>query len=356
MKKIFLDLSFIKKRKVTGIQRFALSFVENLKFKNNIYYILVPKNLKLDLKKSNVKILYCTNNVYINIFIANLYLFFLKVDYFFIFGFPLYFFKKNLKYIRILHDDTIFSRRSYFHSFKNDFILFFFEKFWIKRYFKIITVSNYSKNKIKKYFKEKNILVLYNCLSSKLLRYKKKINLNNKFKKQILLCVGTINERKNYEFALNIHDRLFKFFDKFKLIIVGKYGYNYNKFNHVLKKTKNKSSIKILNNTSDKKLSNLYKSASILIVPSKEEGFCIPFIEAQFFKTPVIANNLGIFQEIGNESFIPLKLNLKVWTEEIIDIFSNKKKYFKLCEKSHKNSIRYLFNNPDKIVDEICKS
>lgn len=354
-KKIFFDLSFIKKKNITGIQRFALNFVKNFKFKDNIYYILVPPKLKLNFKKKNIKILYCTNNIFINIILLNLYLIFLKVDFFFIFGFPTFFFKKKIKLVRILHDDTIFSRRPYFNSFKNSFVLFFFEKFWLKKYYKIITVSNYSKNKIKKYFHINNIFVLYNCLSNKFLKYKKKISLNAKFRNKILLCVGTINERKNYEFILKVFNRLLKYDKNYKLKIVGKYGYNYEKFNYALKKIKNSKSLQIITNSTDEELIKIYKSASVLLIPSKDEGFCIPFIEAQYFKTPVIANNLEIFREIGNINFLPINLKEKIWVKNIISLMKNKERYFAMCKKSDKNSTKYLSNKPDKIINEICK-
>ena len=79
-------------------------------------------------------------------------------------------------------------------------------------------------------------------------------------------------------------------------------------------------------------------------------------LDAQNTNVSVIANNLGIFHEIGKKNFIPLKLKYKIWTAEIIKIFNNKEKYFKLCKNSHKNSFKYLYNIPDKIIDEICKS
>lgn len=46
-----------------------------------------------------------------------------------------------------------------------------------------------------------------------------------------------------------------------------------------------------------------YKNALALVQPSLTEGFGLPIIEAQYFKCPIIASRIPVFQELLGEQY-----------------------------------------------------
>jgi glycosyltransferase involved in cell wall biosynthesis len=51
-------------------------------------------------------------------------------------------------------------------------------------------------------------------------------------------------------------------------------------------------------------LAALYRRASILMLPSDNEGFGLPVIEALACRTPVLASNLPVLREVGGEAVV----------------------------------------------------
>jgi glycosyltransferase involved in cell wall biosynthesis len=52
----------------------------------------------------------------------------------------------------------------------------------------------------------------------------------------------------------------------------------------------------------DRVMADLYALSDALLLPSVEEGFGLPLLEAAVFRTPVFATNLGPFREIGGDA------------------------------------------------------
>lgn len=52
----------------------------------------------------------------------------------------------------------------------------------------------------------------------------------------------------------------------------------------------------------DEKLAALYKNATCFVMPSFEEGFGIPILEAMAFGCPVVSSNAGSLQEVGGDA------------------------------------------------------
>jgi len=64
--------------------------------------------------------------------------------------------------------------------------------------------------------------------------------------------------------------------------------------------------VRIAGYVSKQELRALYQNAIALVMPSLEEGFGLPILEAMASQTPVIASDIPVFHEIGGNSFAPV--------------------------------------------------
>jgi glycosyltransferase involved in cell wall biosynthesis len=118
--------------------------------------------------------------------------------------------------------------------------------------------------------------------------------------KEYILCVGTIEERKN---ILKVIKAIHKSKIRIPLVIIGKPTpylskvqafVEYNRMDNVI----------FLHNVPTEDLPAFYQNAKIFVYPSLFEGFGIPILEALTSKTPVITSRGGCFAEAGGKSSI----------------------------------------------------
>lgn len=153
---------------------------------------------------------------------------------------------------------------------------------------KLVTISNFVKNRIKKYYK-RNSVVIYPPFD---LAYWTKIKflintLQKNSNQNYFLIVSRLEPYKKVNLAIEVFNKLEE-----KLIIVGS-GSQYNK----LKKSAKKN-IEFRKNISDQELAILYSSANALIMPQSEE-FGMVSLESQFFGCPVISyKNSGVSETV----------------------------------------------------------
>ena len=164
---------------------------------------------------------------------------------------------------------------------------------------RIVTLSNYAKEQIEKYFfvnERKKIVSLYPGVDH--LLGKNSVNQLIKFK--YFLYVGVIKPIKKI-------DRIFKTFyyflreeknKDFRLVLIGQKEKEYfNKLRADPYYLQLKEEIIFKENVSDAELVNYYHNAVALLNFSYEEGFCFPVFEALSLGKKVIVNNLVIYRE-----------------------------------------------------------
>jgi len=161
----------------------------------------------------------------------------------------------------------------------------------LSRAAKIITVSNFSKSEIIKYFKldPNKIQVIYNGCNFQ--RFNLKIDqlLFNKLKniyklpKDYCLAYGGNTPRKNLE-------RLCRVFEKLELPLVIFGGYKYSG---------NKNNIYCLGYLPEKEVEEIVKGAKLFLMPSYYEGFGLPILEAMACGIPVACSNNSSLPEIS---------------------------------------------------------
>lgn len=112
---------------------------------------------------------------------------------------------------------------------------------------------------------------------------------------EYMLCVGTIEERKN---QLRILEALHSANIQIPLVLVGKEKTYALKLRKYIAANKMRNVI-FLNEPDNEDLPAIYQGAILFIYPSLIEGFGIPILEALFSGVPVITSEGGCFAEAG---------------------------------------------------------
>ncbi|MBT6690757.1 glycosyltransferase family 4 protein [Candidatus Parcubacteria bacterium] len=166
----------------------------------------------------------------------------------------------------------------------------------IKRAQRVIAVSDFTAQDIKKYFKlnetqANKIKVVYEGVTVSNGQANPDIKLPNKF----FIYVGNAYPHKNLEWLIEVFKLFLEKHPSYHLILVGKKDYFYNR---LVKKFASIPNLIFPGFVSDKDLASYYKSAKAYIFPSKYEGFGLPPLEAMVHKLPVLSSNSGPMPEV----------------------------------------------------------
>ena len=179
-----------------------------------------------------------------------------------------------------------------------------------KRATKIIAISNQTKADLIHYFgtQPEKIEVIYqtcnNCYYEKVNEERKqavkaKFGLPDEF----ILCVGTIEKRKNQLAILKavITEKL-----EIPVVILGRprpkeYLEEIKQF---IVETGIQNQVIFIHNSGTAELQAIYQMARVMVYPSFFEGFGLPVLEAQASGCPVITSNLSSLPEAGGEGAI----------------------------------------------------
>lgn len=200
-----------------------------------------------------------------------------------------------------------------------------------KHSFKILTVSNSSKNDIVKYLnvKKDKIRVIYNSSY---------LNTNNNFEtiyhEKYLLSVSSLNPRKNLNNLIKAFEKLD---DKINLIIVGLKSDNFA--TNELDIGKN---VIVKGYVSDDELGALMKNAEAFVYLSFYEGFGLPPIEAMSMGCPVIVSDINSHREVcGNSALYADPYNVEDIKSKITDVLENDRLKYELIVAGKKNIERF---------------
>jgi len=169
----------------------------------------------------------------------------------------------------------------------------------------LITGSEYSKGEILQRldFKENQIKVIHHGVNHDIFRLYDKNDLSFDIPKKFILCVGSIEPRKNLLGLLKAYELLSsEIKSEYKLVLVGFKGWQNTELMDII--NSDKENISYLGFISDRELAKVYNAASCFVFPSFYEGFGLPPLEAMACATPVIASNLSSMPEICSDSAI----------------------------------------------------
>lgn len=209
---------------------------------------------------------------------------------------------------------------------------------------KIITVSHFVEEQLKKewFVPEKKIVVTYEGVEDNLLEIIKRMtepgakniisNLN--VTPPYIFYVGNAHPHKNIETLIKAFLNIRKKYQYLTLVLSG----NENYFWKRIKEEYKHKDIIYTGKISDEQLIALYKKAECFVIPSLEEGFGIPVLEAMAAECPVISSMNASLPEIGGDSAVYFDPQKQEELEaKIIELLDNKKMQKQLKEKGVKH-------------------
>jgi glycosyltransferase involved in cell wall biosynthesis len=162
-----------------------------------------------------------------------------------------------------------------------------------------------------------DLISLYNCppqkvsvvLSSVALRFQRTTSAEIRKKyalpdQPFLLCVGTIQPRKNYARVVRALASLGSAWRDIHLVIAGGKGWLYDELYQTIADLNMAERVHFIGFADDDDLPALYSAAVCTVVVSLYEGFGFPVLESMACGTPVIASTVSSLPEVAGDAAI----------------------------------------------------
>lgn len=134
--------------------------------------------------------------------------------------------------------------------------------------------------------------------------------------KRFILCVSTIEPRKNLTMLLEAYVHILPAHPEMGLVIAGQKGWLYEGFFERLRSLGLESKVRLTGYVPEDDLPLLMSAAEVFAYPSKFEGFGLPPLEAMACGTPVVASNASSLPEVVEDGGVQLPPDdLKAWIE-----------------------------------------
>mgnify|MGYP001439114597 CR=1 FL=1 len=134
---------------------------------------------------------------------------------------------------------------------------------------------------------------------------KKTVKKNNKY----ALSVGRLEQIKGFDLLISSWKNI-----KTNLVIIGS-GKEKKSLEKLIKKNNLINKINIIEEVSRKELIKYYENASVLVIPSRDEGGPRVALEALYLEIPVLSTNVGHMNKIFSKEFLAIKNDQKSLTD-----------------------------------------
>ena len=159
--------------------------------------------------------------------------------------------------------------------------------------------------------------------------------------KPYLLCIGTLEPRKNHGFLADVFDRLDADVD---LVIAGQLGWKYEPILERLAASPRSARIHRLDYVDEADLPALYAGAELFVFPSLYEGFGFPPLEAMACGTPVVAAARGSLPEVLGEGALLLDtFETQTWADCISSLLQSPEERRAWSERGRQWCARYTW-------------
>ncbi len=336
--RILIDGRVLAHDHTSGVQRHAQEISKALKeidhsievaipkYKNR-YYQQIWEHILLPFYARKYDLLYCPSNI------APIYL------------------PKKTKLAMTLHDLAFLDFPEQYSSFFQKYYAFLVPKN-LSRTEYVITISNFSKNRIlKEYpFVKNKISVIHHGISSF-------FTPSEKPSSNYVLYVGAMNEIKNFQAVLQIFLMPEFKTTPLKMVLPGFSTFTQNKtITTLLDQAKKSDNIEIIDEVDQEKLRTYYQDARLFVFPSFHESFGFPPLEAMACGTPLIVSNATALPEVCRDAALYVDPhNIKEIAEKIELLLSNISLQDEYIDKGLKHVKQYTWKKAAKAYLHILK-
>jgi glycosyltransferase involved in cell wall biosynthesis len=216
-------------------------------------------------------------------------------DYFFT---PSYYLPKNSpkSSFAIVHD-VLFRSNHRLYSLKERLMQEYALNQNLTRSKKIITVSEFSKKEINKYYKfdENRIIAVP-------LGYEPRAALDRvRLRENKIFFVGRIEKKKSVDVLIHAFAKFIKDNPDWRLVLAGGEGYGADEIKALIVEHRLTGKVELPGFISDDDKFKYLVRAKIFVHPSANEGSCIPLFEAWDAQTPAIISDAPVMREVGGE-------------------------------------------------------
>lgn len=376
--RIGIDIRALMDLRYSGVSEYVMNLVnEILKQDKNNQYILFYNSFK-DIKSrlpefggDNVKLIgWRYPNKIFNYFLQKILKWpkidrKLGVDLFFMPHINFASLSSDCKSIITIHDLSYLRYPEFFSTRKNVWHRMINVKKLIKKFDKIVSVSENTKNDIAVLCRidELKVKVISSAISenckrvdniNELTLVKNIYNLPGEF----ILYLGTIEPRKNIENLIEAYNLFKKRTDSnVKLVIAGSKGWKYKYIFELISKSQYSQDIIVLGYVEDAHKPALYTLSKLLVYPSFYEGFGFPPLEAMFCGTPVIASYSSSLPEVcADAALLVNPYNPNDISSALEELMSNNDLREKLIKKGLARASSYSWANTAKKYIELFNS
>lgn len=222
----------------------------------------------------------------------------------------------------------------------------------------ILTVSNYSKKDILKFFPSINSDKIFvtplaanntfkplnksDCISY----IKNKYNIESPF----ILYIGGFSTRKNVKELILAFNKIYKSLNNdYKLVLCGSIKDEGAKLQDLCKELFIDDKVIFTGFINDYDLPIFYNASNLFVYPSLYEGFGLPPLEAMSCKTPVITSNLTSIPEVTNDCAVLIDpFNKDELASAILSLLNSPSLLEEYSEKGYKNSLEFTWTKTAK--------
>jgi len=211
----------------------------------------------------------------------------------------------------------------------------------------IITVSEFSAKEISKLLQvsPERIFAIHEGLSPHLVRPDDKEIVRTKqhhhLKRPYLLCVGTLEPRKNIPFLIDVFEQLDVDMD---LVVAGMRGWKDEPIMERMATSSKADQIHYLSYVPEADLPALYAGTALFVFPSIYEGFGFPPLEAMSCGTPVLSSAAASLPEVLEPAAVIMPdFDPKAWADRIHAVLSDSSQQDALREKGLQHIKKYTW-------------
>jgi glycosyltransferase involved in cell wall biosynthesis len=364
--KIFIDLTSLA-RKLTGIENYTLNLINAMVKQDTIneYHLVFRTSINAEFNGLNRQgIIFYLSPFKSQLLTEQIYLPYLILKKHFTFCFFPCFPPGLLtfgKIFTICYDATMWRYKKTL-SIKNRFYFKPLSQLGMRRAESIFTISESSKKDIEQcfpHYKEK----IYNVSAALPNSFINPVFLNSKviFKKysiskKYIICVGSIEPRKNLQFVIENIEHILKKRDM-QLVLVGRKAWGSKELALKIEKNKLADCIVQTGYITTNELQTLYNGAECFLFPSLYEGFGFPILEAFACECPVITSNVSSMPEVAGDAALLIDpRNGKMLIDAIECILKHQDLKNDLVRRGKERLKQFSWENSANLcINAICK-